>query len=279
MEYTTSDFMKNFLLRNKKVVIPILSLVIVIVLFSVFKEGYSSRLANEEFSEIQGYLLEIRERDKSIYNPLNIVFVDRVSKGIDVSSWQGDIDWEKVKKTGIDYVMIRCGFRNLTNDEIHVDKKFHYNIQEANRLEIPVGVYFYSTAVNEREVLEEATFVLNLIKDYEIIYPVVYDFEMFNENRTIGVSDRTINNNAIKFLDYIRAHGYIGMLYTNLNALNNHWNINKFDGYGIWYAQYIDRATYDGDYSMWQYADNGIINGIVGKVDLNESYITYEISQ
>ena len=277
MEYTTIDIVKNFILRNRKIVVSLLSLIIVIVLVSVFEEGYSSRLKNEEFSEIQGYLLEIRDKDKNIYNPLNIEFVEETVKGIDVSSWQGDIDWEKVKASGIDYVMIRCGFRNLTNDEIHVDKKFHYNITEANRLGIPVGVYFYSTAINEKEVLEEATFVLNLIKDYEIIYPVVYDFEMFNENRTKGISDRTINNNAVKFLDYIRAHGYIGMLYTNLSAINKHWDLDKIEGYGIWYAQYIDQATYEGKYEMWQYADNGVIDGIIGDVDLNESYISYKV--
>lgn len=277
MEYTTIDIVKSFLLRNRKIVISLLSLIIVIVLVSVFEEGYSSRLKNEEFSEIQSYLLEIRDKDKDIYNPLNIEFVEETVKGIDVSSWQGDIDWDKVKASGIDYVMIRCGFRNLTNDEIHVDKKFHYNITEANRLGIPVGVYFYSTAINEKEVLEEATFVLSLIKDYEIIYPVVYDFEMFNENRTEGISDRTINNNAVKFLDYIRAHGYIGMLYTNLSAINKHWDLEKFEGYGIWYAQYIDQATYEGKYEMWQYADNGVIDGIVGDVDLNESYISYKV--
>lgn len=277
MEYTTTDIVKSFLLRNRKIVVPLLSLIIVIVLVSVFEEGYSSRLKNEEFSEIQGYLLEIREKDKDIYNPLNIEFIEETVKGIDVSSWQGDIDWEKVKASGIDYVMIRCGFRNLTNDEIHVDKKFRYNISEANRLGIPVGVYFYSTAINEREALEEATFVLNLIKDYEVIYPVVYDFEMFNENRTEGISDRTINNNAVKFLDYIRAHGYNGMLYTNLSAINKHWDLKKFEGYGIWYAQYIDQATYEGKYEMWQYADNGVVDGIVGDVDLNESYISYKV--
>ena len=198
-------------------------------------------------------------------------------KGIDVSSWQGKIDWEKVKATGIDFVMIRCGFRNLTNDEIHVDKTFHYNIKEANRLNIPVGVYFYSTAINEKEALEEATFVLNLIKDYDIIYPVAYDFELFNDKRTKGISDRTINNNAVKFLDYIRAHGYNGMIYTNLNAINNHWNLNKFEGYRIWYAQYIDISTYEGKYDMWQYTDNGRVDGIIGGVDLNESYISYKV--
>ena len=277
MEYTFIDTFKSYILRHRKIFIPIICIMLISVLLYVFNLGYSSRLDNGEFSEIQNYLLEIREKDKSIYNNLNVNIVEKTVKGIDVSSWQGDIDWEKVKDTGIDYVMIRCGFRNITNEEIHVDKTFHYNISEANRLGIPVGVYFYSTAITEKEVLEEATFVLNLIKDYDVQYPVVYDFEMFNENRTTGLSDTKINDNAVKFLDYIRAHGYIGMLYTNLSAINKHWDLEKFDGYQIWYAQYIDIPTYDGEYAMWQYADNGRVDGIVGEVDLNESYYSYEV--
>ncbi len=277
MEYTYMDIFRSFMLKHRKVVIPILCIFVIGILLYVFNEGYSSRLANEEFGEIQGYLLEIREKDKKIYNNLDVKVIEKTVKGIDVSSWQGDIDWDKVKDSGIDFVMIRCGFRNLVNDEIHIDKLFYYNIGEANRVGIPVGVYFYSTAINEREVLEEATFVLNLIKDYDVQYPVAYDFEMFNENRTVGLSDIVINDNAVKFLDYISAHGYIGMLYTNLSSLNKHWNLNKFDGYRIWYAQYIDKATYEGTYDMWQYADNGRIDGIVGNVDLNESYYAYEI--
>ncbi|MDE5888404.1 MAG: glycoside hydrolase family 25 protein, partial [Bacilli bacterium] len=198
-------------------------------------------------------------------------------KGIDVSSFQGDINWEKVKDSGIDFVMIRCGYRNLSNEEIHEDSKFRYNISEANRVGIKAGVYFYSTAINQKEALEEASFVLNLIKDYDITFPVVYDFEMFNQKRTTGINDKWINDNAVRFLDYIRSHGYIGMLYSNLNAINYHWNLDNFFGYKLWYAQYIDKVTYEGKYDMWQYADNGRVDGIVGNVDLNESYFTYEV--
>lgn len=277
MEYTYIDIFRSFMLKHRKIVIPILCILVISILLYVFNEGYSSRLVNEEFGEIQGYLLEIREKDKKIYNNLDIKVVEKTVKGIDVSSWQGDIDWDKVKDSGIDYVMIRCGFRNLVNDEMHIDKLFYYNIKEANRVGIPVGVYFYSTAITEKEVLEEATFVLNLIKDYDVQYPVAYDFEMFNENRTVGLSDIVINDNAVKFLDYISAHGYIGMLYTNLSSLNKHWDLSKFEGYRVWYAQYIDKATYEGTYDMWQYADNGRVDGIVGNVDLNESYYAYEI--
>lgn len=277
MQYSSLDYFKNFTLQHRREVVFLLSLLIVSVLLSVFHDGYASRLENEEFDEIQGYLIEIREKDKNIYNTLEVQEVEKTVKGIDVSSWQGEIDWEKVKASGIDFVIIRCGFRNLTNEEIHEDSRFASNIQEANRVGIPVGVYFYSTARNEKEVLEEATFVLNLVKDYEVVYPIVYDFELFNQKRTEGIKDKRINDNAVKFLDYMRAHGYNGMLYSNLNAIQNHWDLKQFAGYKLWYAQYIDSSTYDGTYAMWQYSDRGRIDGIVGYVDLNESYIAYEI--
>lgn len=277
MQYSYFDEFKNFALQRKREVVFVLSLLIVSVLLSVFQDGYSKRVKNEEFEEIQGYLLEIREKDKDIHNELEVREIERTVKGIDVSSWQGEINWDKVKNAGIDFVMIRCGFRNLSNDEIHEDSRFAYNIKEANRVGIPVGVYFYSTAINEKEVLEEATFVLNLIKDYDVIYPVVYDFELFNQKRTKGVNIKRINDNAVKFLDYLRAHGYMGMLYTNLNAINNRWNLELFEGFKLWYAQYIDEVTYEGKYDMWQYTDRGRIDGIKGYVDLNESYLDYEV--
>ena len=207
---------------------------------------------------------------------MDIREVEKTSKGIDISSWQGEINWEKVKNSGIDFVIIRCGFRHQIADDVNEDKRFKYNISEANKYGIPVGVYFYSTAITQKEVLEEASFVLNLIDDYEVIYPVVYDFEMFNSGRTKGVSDEIINENALTFLSYIEEHGYKGMLYTNYRSATKHWQMDQYQDYKIWFAQYIDKATYEGKYEMWQYADTGRVDGIIGNVDLNESYITYE---
>lgn len=276
-EYSTLDKVLMYTVYNRKFIIPLACLLIIVLLTSMFVEGYSMRDEYVEFEEIQGYLVDLREKDYDIHNDLEIEFVYKNVKGIDVSSWQGEIDWEKVKASGVEFAMIRCGFRSMTSSTISLDKTFHYNISEANRVGIPVGVYFYSTAISEEEALEEASYVLNLIKDYDVIYPVAYDFEMFNKNRTKGLDDIDINDNAVKFLDYIRAHGYIGMLYSNLNAINNHWDLSKFEGYRVWYAQYIDKSTYEGNYDMWQYSDAGRIDGIKGKVDLNESYISYEV--
>jgi GH25 family lysozyme M1 (1,4-beta-N-acetylmuramidase) len=262
----------NFILKNNKIVVFLLCLGIVALLLLVFQDGYSMR--GEEFSEIQQYILEIREKDKEIFNTLMFTEIKTETNGIDVSAFQGDIDWEKVKESNLDFVMIRCGYRNLTNDEIHEDSKFRYNISEANRLGIPVGVYFYSTARNELETYEEATFVLNLIKDYEVLYPVVYDFELYNTKRMTGVSSDRINDNASYFLDYIALHGYKVMLYSNNSYLERVWNQDNYKEYKFWLAQYDGEVTRE--YDMLQYSDQGTIEGIEGYVDLDKATFKYE---
>lgn len=277
MEYSKFERLKIFLLRHHILVLSVLGIFAISILVYCFRDGYANRGISDEFSEIQNLVEELRDKDKDLFNPLKVDIVKKEVKGIDVSEFQGKIQWEKVKDTGIDFVMIRCAYRSMVKGEIREDSTFKYNISEANRLGIPVGVYFYSTAINKKEAIEEASFVLNLIKEYDVIYPVVYDFEMFNENRTKGLNDKVINDNAIYFLDYIRSHGYHGMLYANLRSLLNHFDIDAFKGYPLWYAQYIDMVTYDGEYAMWQYADNGRVDGILGNVDLDEAYYAYEV--
>lgn len=276
MELSSFDKIKYIYFKYSKLIIAFLVVSLILILFLVFKESYSERNKAPGFDEIQKYFEEVRTKDKNIYNQTQVELVNETSKGIDISSWQKEIEWNKLSTSDIDFVMIRCGFRNLSNHEIHEDSYFRQNIEEANKLGIPVGIYFYSTAISTEEAIEEASFVINLIKDYKIIYPVAYDFELFNKKRTTGISDEIINSNAELFLNYIEEHGYIGMLYTNQTNANYHWSDNILNKYNIWYAKYIDNLTYEGKYTMWQYADNGRIDGIKGYVDLNESNITYK---
>jgi len=276
MEYSRMYKIKNYLLQHRVFVVSLLCLTIMGILFYVYKDSYGNRLENGEFSEIYTYLLEIKENDKDIYQNLELKEIKKEVKGIDVSSWQGDIDWEEVKEENLDFVIIRCGYRNLSNSEIHEDKNFKYNISEANRLGIPVGVYFYSTAISEKEALEEASYVLNLIKDYDIIYPVVYDFELYNSKRTEGISIAKINDNALTFLDYIDAHGYQAMLYSNKRYLEDIWITEDLGYYKLWYAYYSDLEE-EVNYDMIQYSDTGSIKGISTKVDLNRANFSYEV--
>lgn len=279
MQYSFVDRFKMFALQHRKGTVIFFTCLLIGVILNLVRVSYSERMAieNNSFDEIQSLIVQIKEKDRDAYNKYNAVKIEKETKGIDISSWQGDINWEKVKNSDIDFVMIRCGLRGLTSDNILEDSKFRYNIEQANKYDIPVGIYFFSTAINEIEVLEEASFVLNLIKDYKITYPVAYDFETFHKNRAEGVSDLKINKNALKFLDYIRGHGYYAILYGNQGTLNKNWNTSYLKDYDVWLAQYIDTATYDGKYSMWQYSDHGRVDGIAGYVDLDISYYDYVI--
>ena len=279
MHYGLIDRFKIFAIHHRKTTVMIFTGLLLGVLLNLVRVSFSQRMEieNNNFDEIQNLIVQIKSKDRDIYNNLDVVKVKKEVRGMDVSAWQGEIDWDKVKEDDIDFVMIRCGVRNLAEEgTLHVDSQFERNIKEANRVGIPVGIYFYSSAINEIEVMEEASFVLNLIKDYEITYPIAYDFENFNQYRAEGIDDARISRNALRFLDYVRGHGYYAVLYGNITALSNHYDLNYFKEYDIWLAQYNDVATYDGEYSMWQYTNYGTVDGIRGYVDLNKSYYSYE---
>lgn len=198
-----------------------------------------------------------------------------VSYGVDVSEWQGAIDWEKVRATGISFAMIRCGFRQTHGSEVIEDGMFRANIEGAVKAGLRVGVYFFGTARNEKEALEEAEFTINLIKDYKLSYPVVYDIESFNEGRLERVNYSTITDNILTFTETIGSYGYETMIYSYHNAFSYMLDTGKLDGKLIWLAHWADKTDYKGNYHMWQYTSAGRVDGILTNVDLNISYFTY----
>lgn len=217
---------------------------------------------------------------------------DTVSIGIDVSKWQGQIDWEKVKESGINYVMIRCGYRGFgTEGTLVKDTYFENNIEGALENDIEVGVYFFSAAINEKEAIEEAKFTLEMCKDYDFNLPIVYDFEYFGEiynpdtgnpYRTNGLTNKQINKNAQAFLKYIREHSnYKTMLYGSSHYLKTVWDTETYlDDNDIWLAHYpskisSNKSSYTGEYQMWQCTDAGIVPGISVAVDMNFDYTYY----
>ena len=199
---------------------------------------------------------------------------NETSLGIDVSTWQGVIDWKKVKQSGINFAMIRCGFRGMDSGKITMDSYFLKNIKGAIANNINVGVYFFSMAKNKNEAVEEAKWVVDLIKDYDISYPVAIDTEIFNKYRLKGIDYSTLTNNAIAFSDYVKSKGYTPMIYSYARAFNQYFDTAKFNNYRIWLAQYNDEATYKGRYYMWQYTSDGSVPGIKGRVDMNVSYFS-----
>lgn len=203
----------------------------------------------------------------------------KISYGIDVSEWQGVIDWESVRATGLSFAMIRCGYRQTVGSKIKEDAMFRTNIEGAIEAGLKVGVYFFGTAKNEEEALEEAEFTINLIKDYNLSYPVAYDTETFDSGRLQHVSYSTITDNVLTFTETVSSYGYDTMVYSYHNAFTYLLDMGKLDGKLIWLAHYTDSTNYKGNYNMWQYSDSGIVDGIKTNVDLNISYFTYVDSE
>ncbi len=202
-----------------------------------------------------------------------------VSYGVDVSEWQGNINWERVRATGISFAMIRCGFRQTHGSEVLEDGMFRANIEGAIKAGLRVGVYFFGTAKNQAEAIEEAEFTVNLIKDYQLSYPVVYDIESFDEGRLERVSYSTITDNILAFTETVSSYGYETMVYSYESALSYMLDTGKLDGKLIWLAHWVDKTGYRGNYNMWQYTSTGRVDGIYTNVDLNVSYFTYVDSE
>lgn len=194
--------------------------------------------------------------------------------GIDISKHNGNIDWNAVKNSGVQYVILRCGYRGSASGVLVEDQKFKSNIQGATAAGLKVGIYFFSQAVNEVEAVEEASMTLSLIKNYRITYPVYIDVESAN-GRADGISKEARTSVINAFCQTIRNSGYTPGLYANKNWLTEKINTGALGGCKIWLAQYVAAPTYGGRYEMWQYSSRGSIAGIKGNVDLNVSYMGY----
>lgn len=211
----------------------------------------------------------------SIQDAISLYEAPGTSIGIDVSKYQGNINWKQVKDSGIEFAIIRCGYRGYGSGQILMDPYFEQNIQGALTNGIRVGIYFFSAAINEAEAEEEARWVVNVIKKYRITYPVAYDFESFDLGRLQGLTSAQITNNAIAFLNYIKLSGYTPMMYASKNAYNQKWETSRITGCKFWLAHYTDQTDYKGAYQMWQYTSKGSVPGINGYVDMNIAYFTY----
>lgn len=196
--------------------------------------------------------------------------------GIDVSKYNGNIDWNAVKNSGVSFVIIRCGYRGSSTGALIEDPMFRSNIQGASRAGLKVGVYFFTQAVNEVEAVEEASMVLSLIKGYNISYPVFLDVESSNGGRGDGINSSARTAVCKAFCQTIQNSGYKAGIYANKEWLNKFIDAPGLSGYKIWLAQYAAAPTYSRTkYDMWQYSSKGSVAGISGNVDMNISYMGY----
>lgn len=195
--------------------------------------------------------------------------------GIDVSYYQGDIDWQKVKDSGIEFAIIRLGYRGYGEEgKLVEDKYFHKNIQGALRAGLDVGVYFFSQAITVEEAVEEAEYVLQRIKNYDLTMPVVYDWEYVSEEaRTANMDRRTLTDCYLAFCGKVEEAGYTPMPYFNTYQSRDLMNLVELEAYPFWLALYSSRMTFPYRIEMWQYTDSGKVPGIEGNVDLNLFFV------
>lgn len=199
--------------------------------------------------------------------------------GIDVSKWNEEIDWKAVKDEGIEFAIIRCGYRGASSGALVIDPMYEKNIKGAIEAEIPVGVYFYTQAVNEVEAVEEASMVIRLIEDYDVDYPVFLDSESAGgKGRADGLDSEERTEIHKAFLETISAAGYETGIYASKNWLNDRVDMTQLSEYRTWLAEYTDVPTYDEYYHMWQYTSKGTVDGIDTHVDLNLCYMSIDTS-
>lgn len=211
-----------------------------------------------------------------------------ITLGIDVSKYQGTIAWKKVAESGIDFAMVRVGYRTMSSGEIVADSNAKYNMQEAQKNGIKVGVYFFSTATSAEEAIEEANWVADYIAKYKITYPVAYDCEGFQNSgsRQYNMTKTERTDAALAFMKRITECGYSAMFYASKGEMeaDANWETSRVSSlYKVWVAQYPSvpypetaASSYSGTHAMWQYTNKGSVPGISTTVDVNVAYFGYD---
>ena len=196
--------------------------------------------------------------------------------GIDVSKYQTNINWQKVKNAGINFVIIRCGYRGYGSGVLVQDPMFASHITGAKAAGLRVGIYFFSQAVSEAEAVEEASMAVELATPYGINMPIAIDSEYANggAGRADGLSKSDRTKITIAFCNTVANAGYKPMVYASKNWFSEHLNVSQFPGsYRIWVAQYASKCTYGGPYDIWHNTSKGSVDGVSGNVVMNISSI------
>lgn len=230
--------------------------------------------ADEEESLEEDYEEEIIEEEEEEEKLDFSYIVDKYKTdermiGIDVSRWQGDIDFEKVKKAGCEFVIIRMAVSNGKDDEIGLDSKYKENIKNAKKAGLKVGVYVYTAASTKDEVISQAKYVRKILNKEKLDFPIAYDFESWNEIKDFKMNTHDLISLVNEFYKIVNKDNYDVMLYSSKFYLENIWPNNN---YKTWLAHYVDETTYDKDYILWQMSSIGKIDGIDGNVDIDIYY-------
>lgn len=197
--------------------------------------------------------------------------------GIDVSSYQGNINWKKVKDAGVEFAIIRVAGRGYGTEtgNLYEDEYAQINYEGAKAAGLKVGAYIFSQAITVAEALEEASYILERIAHWELDMPVVFDWECENESyRTYGLDPRVLTDCCLAFCRMVEESGYEAMIYFSADVHNKQFFIEELTNYGFWLAYYTDKMSYPYHFDMWQYTKTGSVPGITGYVDIN-LYLPY----
>ena len=278
---------------NQKTVAAVLLTIacIAVLVFAIsFGRGAGDGQENGEdgSNEISGNLLQ---GEIPLIDSKNAEEPIATSIGIDVSKWQGIIDFQKVRESGIDFVMVRVGYRTAKDGKIEADENAAYNLQKAGEAGLFLGAYFYSSAITVEEAREEADFVADFVAKYSITYPIAYDCEghLDADSRNFYLLSKERTQIAIAFLDEIRARGYDAMFYASKGEMEGDaaWDVTQLEAHGqIWVAQYpekpypqTEKSSYGGTHVMWQYSDGGHVDGMKTGADVNLAYLKFDAAK
>lgn len=190
--------------------------------------------------------------------------------GIDVSYYQGQIDWQKVRQSGIEFAFVRVGYRSSADGLLYEDEMARRNLSQAAAAGVKVGAYFFSQALTPLEAVEEAKFAIGILKEYQLDLPLVYDWETVKgSNRTDGMTRETLTNCVRAFCVTAEAAGYDSMVYFNRDLSQNLLDVKKLYGIPVWFAMYDTYPDAPCKPDYWQYSDKGRVTGIDVAVDLN----------
>lgn len=199
----------------------------------------------------------------------------KTSTGVDVSEFQVSIDWPAVKEAGIEFAIVRTGYRGTTEGRLNPDVSFLRHLEGAEAAGLEVGVYFFSQAITPEEAREEAKFVLNQLGNRRLDLPVVFDWEYVGmDARTAHIDSRTLTDCAIAFCETIRDGGYEPMVYFNLDLSSRLFILEELQEYGFWLAMYEPPMDFPWRIDLWQYTESGTVPGIDSPVDLNLRFYT-----
>lgn len=196
-------------------------------------------------------------------------------KGIDLSKYNGDIDWKKVKDDGVSFAMLRLGSRGYESGLIELDDKFVDYAQNANMNDISIGAYFYSQAISEAEAIEEANYIVGAVGSFNIKYPIAIDIENVNKDtaRTNNLTIKERTSFVKLFCDTVKGYGFKPIIYASRDMLIAGLDLSELSDYEIWLADYVVPTDFPYDFKMWQYSNKGKVDGINGDVDLDIRFV------